>query len=114
MSQAAPPPVDYAGGSVKPHRGTMILVFGILGFVVCFIFGIVAWVMGNNDLREMRAGTMDRSGESITNAGRIVGMIAAILQMVVIGIAVLSMCAFAAAGAAAVSAMPTTMPVLAP
>ena len=31
---------------MKPHRGIMILVFGILGLVVCQLFGIAAWVMG--------------------------------------------------------------------
>jgi len=39
----------------------------------------MAWVMGNTDLREMRAGRMDREGEQTTNAGRICGMIGSIL-----------------------------------
>lgn len=73
-------------GTLTPHRGTMILVFGILGFVLCFIFGIVAWVMGNNDLRAMAEGRMDPSGEGITKAGKICGMIATILQLLGIGI----------------------------
>jgi len=74
---------------VKPHRGTMILVFGILGIVCCFIFGIVAWVMGNGDLREMREGRMDPSGQGTTNGGRICGIIAVVLFIVqiVIGLA---------------------------
>jgi len=37
---------------LKPHRGVLILVLGILGIVCCFILGIIAWVMGNNDLKE--------------------------------------------------------------
>ena len=41
---------------MQPHRGTMILVFGILGLVICVIFGIVAWVMGNGDLKAMEHG----------------------------------------------------------
>ena len=64
---------------MKPHRGTMILVFGILGIVLCQIFGIVAWVMGSADLKEMDAGTMDPSGRGVTEAGRICGLIATIL-----------------------------------
>ncbi|RBP39706.1 hypothetical protein DES53_109133 [Roseimicrobium gellanilyticum] len=67
---------------MKPHRGTLILVFGILGLVTCQIFGIVAWIMGNNDLREMDAGIMDPEGRSNTSAGRICGMISAILLAV--------------------------------
>jgi predicted Zn finger-like uncharacterized protein len=64
-----------------PHRGTLILVFGILSLVVCGFFGPVAWILGNNDLAEMRAGRMDREGEGMTQAGRICGMIASILMI---------------------------------
>ena len=72
---------------MKPHRATLILVLGILGLVVCQPVGIAAWVMGNNDLKEMDAGTMDSSGRSNTNAGRICGMIATILlALVVVGV----------------------------
>jgi hypothetical protein len=61
---------------MKPHRGVLILVFGILGLVVCQFFGIAAWVMGTNDLQEMNYGRMDRSGRDLTKAGRICGIIA--------------------------------------
>ena len=65
---------------MKPHRGTLILVFGILGLVTgCVPLGIVAWVMGNGDLKQIDAGAMDPTGRSTTNAGRICGMIATIL-----------------------------------
>lgn len=64
---------------MKPHRGVLVLVFGILGLVVCFPFGIAAWVMGSGDLKQMAAGAMDPEGRSLTNAGRICGMIATIL-----------------------------------
>ena len=47
---------------LKPHRGSVILAFGILGFVGCALFGVAAWVMADNDLREMDRGYMDRSG----------------------------------------------------
>jgi hypothetical protein len=64
---------------MKPHRGTLILVLGILGLVICGFLGIAAWVMGNGDLKQIDAGTMDPAGRSTTNAGRICGMIATIL-----------------------------------
>jgi len=67
---------------MQPHRGTMILVFGILGLVVCMPLGIVAWVMGSTDLKAMDAGTMDPEGRSITQAGKIIGMIATILYII--------------------------------
>ena len=56
-----------------------MLVLGILGIVFCFILGIIAWVMGNTDLSAMRAGTMDPSGEGLTQAGRICGIISVVL-----------------------------------
>ena len=61
---------------MKPHRGSLILTFGILGLVVCQVFGIAAWVMANNDLREMDQGYMDLTGRDFTRAGRILGMVA--------------------------------------
>jgi len=76
------PPQAPAGMPVKPHRGGMILAFGIIGLVCCVIFAILAWVMGSGDLKEMAAGRMDRTGEGMTKAGKIIGMIACILQIV--------------------------------
>ena len=71
--------------SLKPHRGTAVLVLGILGLVVCAICGVIAWVMGNTDLREMEMGVMDPSGMGMTTAGKICGMISSIIAVVVIG-----------------------------
>ena len=70
---------------MKPHRGTLILVLGILSLVLCAPLGIAAWVMGNTELKQMEAGAVDPSGRSLANAGRICGMIGTIL----LGIAVL-------------------------
>src|SRR5262245_53845376 len=56
-------PVRRERRSYEPHRGVMILIFGILGLAFCMIFGVVAWIMGNNDLKEIRAGRMDPEGE---------------------------------------------------
>jgi len=67
---------------MKPHRGVLILVLGILSFVFCGIFtAIPAWVMGNGDLKQMDAGAMDPSGRGMTQAGRILGMIICILSI---------------------------------
>jgi hypothetical protein len=77
---------------MKPHRGTLILVFGILGLLVCGPLGIAAWIMGGNDLKEMDAGTMDPTGRGNTQAGKICGIIATILMIasLVIGFFVLA------------------------
>ena len=80
MAQATPP-VTPSESYMRPHRGAIVLVLGILGIVVCFITGIIAWVMGNKDLSAMRAGTMDPSGEGLTQAGRICGIISVALAV---------------------------------
>lgn len=60
---------------MKEHRGTLILVLGILGLVICAICAPFAWIMGKNDLAEIAAGTMDPAGEGTTKAGMICGII---------------------------------------
>jgi len=77
--------------SLAPHRGVLILVLGILGIVCCFICGIIAWVMGNNDIREIDAGRMDPTGRGLTQAGKICGMVGVILTIVVIVMQVIFM-----------------------
>ncbi len=68
---------------MEPHRGTMILVLGILSLTGLGIFtGIPAWIMGNTDMAKIRAGTMDPDGESNTNIGRILGMVSTIIFIV--------------------------------
>jgi len=76
------------GGSLKRDRGTVILVLGILSLILLWPLGIAAWVMGNRDLADMRAGRMDPSGRQETNVGRILGMIATcwVAVAVVLGI----------------------------
>ena len=64
---------------MKAHRGTLILIFGILSIFACLPLGIAAWVMGQRDLKAMDAGTMDPSGRSNTNAGRVLGVIGTLL-----------------------------------
>jgi len=66
---------------MKPHRGTLILVLGILSLVCCGLLGIAAWLMGNTDLKEMAAGTMDPTGQGMTNAGKICGIIGTVLTI---------------------------------
>jgi hypothetical protein len=82
-----PPPGPPYGGPVylQPHRGATILVLGILGLLcTCLPLGIVAWIMGNSDLAAMREGRMDRSGEGITRAGQILGIITCALTGLIV------------------------------
>lgn len=76
---------------MKPHRGTLILVLGILGLILCQPVGIAAWVMGNADLKQIAAGAMDPEGKSMTQIGKILGIIAVVLMVVGILIGILSL-----------------------
>ena len=83
----------------------MILVFGILGLIgVCWPLGIIAWVMGNGDLKAMDAGTMDPSGRGTTQAGKICGIIATVLMILSVIGAICFFVFVALAGAAASAA----------
>jgi predicted Zn finger-like uncharacterized protein len=74
----------------EPHRGNMVLVFGIIslaalalggcGAVVGLPFGIIAWVMGRGDMQKMDAGIMDPEGRGTTQAGKVCGIIGTILD----------------------------------
>ncbi len=44
-----------ANGSSGPNA-TLILVLGILGIVCCGFLAPVAWILGNNALRDLDAG----------------------------------------------------------
>jgi len=73
----------------EPHRGSLIMTFGILSVVLgvtCYLaiiglpLGIAAWVMGQRDLRKMRAGVMDPFGRGSTQSGCICGIIGTVLN----------------------------------
>ena len=76
------------------HRGGEILTFGLLALLPCFvtsiIFGLIAWIMANSDLGEMRTGRMDREGEGLTQAGRALGITGLFLWSIVSGCGFLS------------------------
>ena len=94
--------IPQSSVGMRPHRGVLVLVLGILGIVLCFICGIVAWIMGNGDLRQMDAGLMDPTGRGLTQAGKICGIIAvalAAIGLVIWGIIMILAVIGAAAGA---------------
>lgn len=93
-------PGGHHGGHMKPHRGVLVLVFGILSFFICVLFGVAAWIMGNGDLREMDAGLMDPSGRGLTQAGKILGMVSCLLNIVAVVLGII-LAALGIIGAAA-------------
>jgi len=74
-----PPTQPGMLGQSMPHRGVLVLVLGILGIIMCGVFGVIAWVMGNRDVNQMQVGRMDPSGRGLTDAGRICGIIGTVL-----------------------------------
>ena len=74
---------------MKSHNGMLILVLGILGLTICGICAPIAWILGQRDLKEIQAGTMDPSGEQLTNIGRILGIIGTVLIAVAMCIGML-------------------------
>jgi hypothetical protein len=64
----------------------MILILGILSLVVCMPLGILAWILGADDLKAMDAGTMDPGGRSSTEVGKVCGMISTILTAIILSI----------------------------
>jgi hypothetical protein len=68
----------------------MVMVLGIVSlFVAPIILGPMAWIMGRNDLKDMDAGRMDRSGRDNTNVGTVCGMISTILGGVALSVILL-------------------------
>jgi len=65
----------------EQSQATTILVLGILGIICCGPLGIAAWIMGNNELAAIDAGRRNPEGRSTANAGRIMGIVAAVLMI---------------------------------
>jgi hypothetical protein len=63
----------------QPHRGQLVFTLGILGWFIPVV-SIIAWIMGHADLEAMKAGTMDRGGQSATYSGKMLGMLATLLH----------------------------------
>jgi predicted Zn finger-like uncharacterized protein len=77
-----------------PHRGSLILTLGVIALVlvifcgvgplVGIFLGLSAWVMGHRDLRKIKNREIDEEGLSSTQAGWICGIIAVILNTLVL------------------------------
>ncbi len=68
--------MSNGGGSTN---ATLILVLGILGIVCLPILAPVAWIMGNNALKELDQGFGDPNARGLVVAGRILGIIGTVL-----------------------------------
>ncbi len=65
----------------NPHRGPLIFWLGMGSLICCCLFvGLPAWIMGQSDLKKIKAGHMDPHGEELTRAGMICGIIGTLLS----------------------------------
>lgn len=55
---------------LKPSRASLIFGLAIGSPFYCWPLAIIAWVMANNDLRDMDRGLMDESGRKATTGAR--------------------------------------------
>jgi len=71
-----------------PHRGPAVLTLGILSLLpICApVLGPIAWIMGHTDLKLIRSGQMDRSGEGTTQAGMILGIVTTIIAAAILSL----------------------------
>jgi hypothetical protein len=82
-------PYGGQAGYVAPQdhpKGTQILVLGILSLVCCGLLGPVAWIQGNNVLREIDAAPWAYANRGNVQAGRIIGIISTVLLVGTIAI----------------------------
>jgi hypothetical protein len=56
-------------------QATTSLVLGILGIVCCGPLGIVAWVIGNNEMKGIEEGRRNPANLGTAKAGRILGIV---------------------------------------
>ncbi len=73
----------------RPHRGGVILTLGILTLALGCLCVFLNWILGgiaismaNADLAAMAQGKMDRSGQGMTNTGKILAIVGLILWTV--------------------------------
>jgi len=77
----------YGGVYGQDHpQGTIVLILGILGIVMCGVLAPIAWIMGRKALREV-----DASGATVSNRGQLqAGMVCGIIGTVLWGLGILA------------------------
>jgi hypothetical protein len=75
------------GGAHRPHRAGVLLAMTVVSYFVCAPLAAVALVVALHDLREMRAGRMDPSGEAMTWIALILAVIPTVILAFVIFLA---------------------------
>ncbi len=102
-------PSQLTADGMMPHRGGLVMAFGIIATVMVLlsggvyvggaaagpvafgglpvaiiglVLGVLAWIWGGRDLALMKAGVMDPTGHGMTTAGYICGIIGTVLNAI--------------------------------
>ncbi len=65
----------------KSDKSGLVLAFGILGFFLCPIFAIAAWIMGHSALKDIAAGQADPSSKTLVQVGYYLGIASVVINM---------------------------------
>ena len=76
--------------NMEPHRGRLVVGLALAGCIVPFL-SVWPAVLGTRDLRQIRNGKMDPSGDSLTRAGQAIAMVASLIWVGAFAIALLAM-----------------------
>jgi hypothetical protein len=68
----------------EQHRGSTILIMGLVSIPCCEIIAIVTIIMAIVDLQKMASGRMDPSGRALTIAGLVCACIKLVLVAVIV------------------------------
>lgn len=88
-SPYAPPSSGSLHHYPKPDRGVLVLIMGILSWVICLFFGIVAVVVGRSALADIESGQANPNDKTLVKIGYWLGLISLILNVLMIGLFVL-------------------------
>ena len=74
--------MSFVGASSNHPKGMTILILGILSVSCCTPLGIVAFVVGNNALKEIDAQPGRYGNRQIVQLGRILGIIGMVFLVI--------------------------------
>lgn len=90
---ATAPGPHFAGafrgpGPVRRCRAELVLVLGFLSLFFCGPLGILAWILANSELRQMRGGLVSCDRVRSIKVGRVLGIVGTVLFVVSVGVLV--------------------------
>ncbi|HEX7181776.1 MAG TPA: DUF4190 domain-containing protein [Thermoanaerobaculia bacterium] len=79
---ATPPTLGQPAESASSQAITA-LILGLAGFFFCQLLGPFAWYLGNQEVRAIREGRSPKAGESLATVGKICGIVATVLLILI-------------------------------